>query len=121
MTHTSWTCWTSAVGRSTVRPCIAAASRRHARLLAMLVLAVFEGTAMAFELTSSAFATGGDIPKQHTCDGPDRSPPLEWTAPPAGTKALALVCEDPDAPAGLWVHWVVWGIPPTATGLPEGV
>ncbi len=76
---------------------------------------------MGFELKSAAFAAGGDIPKKHTCDGPDVSPALEWTTPPAGTKALALVCEDPDAPAGLWVHWVVWGIPPATTALPEGM
>ena len=46
---------------------------------------------------------------------------MEWTAPPQGTKAFALICEDPDAPSGLWVHWVVWGIPPATTALPEGV
>jgi len=76
---------------------------------------------MGFELKSSAFAPGGDIPKKHTCDGPDVSPALAWVSPPAGTKALALVCEDRDAPAGLWVHWVLWGIPGSATSLPEGV
>jgi Raf kinase inhibitor-like YbhB/YbcL family protein len=76
---------------------------------------------MAFELTSPAFSQGGVIPQQHTCDGPDRSPPLAWTSPPPGTKAFALVCEDPDAPAGLWVHWVLWGIPAATSKLPEGV
>jgi Raf kinase inhibitor-like YbhB/YbcL family protein len=76
---------------------------------------------MAFELKSPSISSGGDIPTKHTCDGPDVSPPLEWTSPPAGTKAFALVCEDPDAPSGLWVHWVLWGMAPTATALPEGV
>jgi Raf kinase inhibitor-like YbhB/YbcL family protein len=76
---------------------------------------------MAFELTSTAFTRGGDIPKQYTCDGADRSPPLSWASPPPGTKAFALLCEDPDAPRGLWVHWVLWGIPPATTSLPEGV
>jgi Raf kinase inhibitor-like YbhB/YbcL family protein len=76
---------------------------------------------MAFELTSPAFTSGSDVPRQHTCDGADRSPPLAWTAAPSGTKALALVCEDPDAPRGIWVHWVLWSIPASATGLPAGV
>jgi Raf kinase inhibitor-like YbhB/YbcL family protein len=76
---------------------------------------------MAFDLTSPAFTQGTDVPKQHTCDGPDRSPPLAWTAPPSGTRAFALVCEDPDAPRGLWVHWVLWGIPAATSALPEGV
>lgn len=76
---------------------------------------------MAFELKSAAFAHGSDIPQKHTCDGADLSPPLAWTSPPAGTKAFALVCDDPDAPSGLWVHWVLWGVPPTAGTLPEGV
>src|SRR5262245_20062517 len=87
----------------------------------VLALGFWGGSAMAFELKSSAFPQGGDIPKQHTCDGPDVSPPLQWTSAPDGTKAFALVCEDPDAPSGLWVHWVLWGIAPTASALPEGV
>jgi len=90
-------------------------------LFALLVLAASGGNAMAFELKSSAFPQGGDIPKQHTCDGADSSPPLEWASPPDGTKAFALVCEDPDAPSGLWVHWVLWGIPSTTKDLAEGV
>jgi len=76
---------------------------------------------MAFDLKSSAFPQGGDIPTKHTCDGPDVSPPLRWTSPPDGTKAFALVCEDPDAPSGLWVHWVLWGIAPASSALAEGV
>src|SRR5712692_2996421 len=63
------------------------------------------GAAMAFELKSSAFKAGEAIPRKHTCDGQDLSPPLAWTDPPPGTKSFALVCDDPDAPAGTWVHW----------------
>jgi Raf kinase inhibitor-like YbhB/YbcL family protein len=97
--------------------------RRHARALfcAVAIILATEGTTMAFDLTSSAFATGATIPQKHTCDGADVSPPLAWTEPPSGTKAFALVCEDPDAPAGTWVHWVLYDLPATARSLPEGV
>ncbi|NLP05970.1 YbhB/YbcL family Raf kinase inhibitor-like protein [Candidatus Fermentibacteria bacterium] len=74
-----------------------------------------------FALASSAFTHGGSIPEIYTGDGADISPPLEWTAPPAGTASLVLICEDPDAPVGNWIHWVVFDIPPDSTGLPEGV
>jgi Raf kinase inhibitor-like YbhB/YbcL family protein len=76
---------------------------------------------MAFELTSGAFKQGQAMPKLHTCDGADLSPPLAWTAPPAGTKSLALVCDDPDAPVGTWVHWVLYDVPATARQLPQGM
>lgn len=74
-----------------------------------------------FALASSAFANGGAIPAIYTGDGADISPPLEWTAPPAGTASLVLICEDPDAPVGNWVHWVIFNLPPDSAGLPEGV
>ncbi len=73
-----------------------------------------------FLLTSSAFAVGGAIPRRHTCDGEDRSPPLSWTAPPTGSRSLALILDDPDAPGGRFIHWLAWGIPPDAGGLAEG-
>ena len=73
-----------------------------------------------FLLTSSAFAAGGTIPRRHSCDGEDHSPPLSWTAPPTGTRSLALILDDPDAPGGRFVHWLAWGIPPDAGGLAEG-
>jgi Raf kinase inhibitor-like YbhB/YbcL family protein len=71
-------------------------------------------------LTSSAFADGGTIPRRHTCDGEDRSPPLAWTAPPTGSRSLALILDDPDAPGGRFIHWLTWGIPPGMSGLAEG-
>ncbi|PKO24048.1 MAG: YbhB/YbcL family Raf kinase inhibitor-like protein [Chloroflexi bacterium HGW-Chloroflexi-1] len=73
------------------------------------------------KLTSSAFGDGDMIPRRYTCDGDDVSPPLAWTGVPAGTKALALICDDPDAPVGTWVHWVLFGLPADMTQLPEGV
>jgi Raf kinase inhibitor-like YbhB/YbcL family protein len=76
---------------------------------------------MAFSLRSAAFDSGTAIPKAHTCDGPDVSPPLRWDDPPPGTRGFALVCEDPDAPAGIWTHWVIYGIPAALRQLPEGV
>jgi len=76
---------------------------------------------MSIRITSTAFAPGQPIPARHTCDGEDLSPALAWTDVPQGTKSFALVCDDPDAPSGTWVHWVAYGIPESATGLPEGV
>lgn len=76
---------------------------------------------MAFELRSTAFEPGSEIPVKHTCDGPDISPPLSWTGAPETAKSLALIVDDPDAPAGTWVHWVVYDIPATLPGLPAGV
>jgi Raf kinase inhibitor-like YbhB/YbcL family protein len=79
------------------------------------------GASMTFALTSSAFPSGGEIPKQYTCKGSDISPPLEWTGAPQRTASFALIMDDPDAPAGTWVHWVLWNAPATAHTLPEGV
>lgn len=72
-------------------------------------------------LTSTAFVAGGAIPRKYTCDGEDVSPPLEWGAPPSGTRSLALIMDDPDAPAGTWAHWLLYNIPSDARGLPEGI
>ena len=71
------------------------------------------------ELSSMAFSEGQPIPKKHTGEGADVSPPLSWSGLPEGTQELALICDDPDAPRGTWVHWLIYGIPATATGLPE--
>lgn len=73
------------------------------------------------ELTSPAFDEGETIPARHTCDGEDLSPPLEWTGVPEETVSLALIVDDPDAPAGTWVHWVIYGLSPGQGGLPESV
>jgi Raf kinase inhibitor-like YbhB/YbcL family protein len=74
---------------------------------------------MTLQLTSKAFADGDSIPQVHTCDGRDISPPLAWSGAPAGCRSFALLCDDPDAPAGTWHHWAVHDIPPTQTSLPE--
>ena len=76
---------------------------------------------MHIQLSSPSFSSGQVIPVRHSCDGGDASPPLSWTGVPAGAKSLALICDDPDAPAGTWVHWVIYAIPPATTELPEGV
>jgi hypothetical protein len=76
---------------------------------------------MTLTIRSSAFSEGSRIPPKYTCDGQDTSPPLTWTGIPAGANTLALTCDDPDAPSGLWVHWVVFDLPPSVMGLPEGV
>ena len=75
---------------------------------------------MAFAVRSSDFANGANIPRAFTCDGEDRSPALEWSDAPAGTKAFALIADDPDAPAGTWVHWVIYNIPASAHWLAGG-
>lgn len=72
-------------------------------------------------ITSTAFSDGGMIPKDYTCDGKDISPPLAWTNVPKGTKSLAIICDDPDAPAGTWVHWVLFNIPTTVNELPKNI
>ncbi len=79
------------------------------------------GKAMAFEIKSAAFAQGADIPRKFTCDGQDVSPALSWSEPPKGTRSLALIMDDPDAPVGTWVHWVLYDLPGTARALPESV
>jgi len=76
---------------------------------------------MAIKLTSKAFNEGAMIPAQYTCDGRDISPPLSWSEVPAGTNSFALICDDPDAPIGTWVHWVVYNIPNNVTSIPENV
>ena len=75
---------------------------------------------MAFEIKTDAFQQGGDIPISYTCDGKDLSPPLRWEEPPVA-KSFALIADDPDAPVGTWVHWVIYDIPAGARELKEGV
>src|SRR6478672_746406 len=81
---------------------------------------------MALSISSPAFAAGGSIPAKYTCEGQDVSPALTWTGVPAGAKSLALIVDDPDAPdpaapKRVWVHWVLYNVPPTTTGLAEAV
>jgi Raf kinase inhibitor-like YbhB/YbcL family protein len=89
-------------------------------LVGLSIFAVGQSST-AFELQSTAFSPGGEIPVKHTCDGLDVSPALRWTGPPAGTREFALIGDDPDAPGGTWVHWVLYGIPPAVRELPEAV
>jgi Raf kinase inhibitor-like YbhB/YbcL family protein len=71
-------------------------------------------------LESEAFPEGGVIPGRHTCDGVDVSPPLSWRDAPAETVTFALVMDDPDAPAGTWVHWVLFDVPAAVSEIREG-
>ena len=73
----------------------------------------------ALEITSPAFQNNGHIPRQYTCDGEDISPPLVIENVPQGTQSIALICDDPDASMGMWVHWVVWNIDPTTKEIAE--
>jgi Raf kinase inhibitor-like YbhB/YbcL family protein len=73
------------------------------------------------EIRSSAFFIGNTIPFKYTCDGDNISPPLHWEAPPQGTKSFALILDDPDAPNGTFVHWVIYNIPADTRELPEGI
>ena len=72
------------------------------------------------QLTSAAFVHGSGIPEVYSCDGDDVSPPLEWSGAPVEARSLALVCDDPDAPRGTWVHWVLFNLPKAAVELTEG-
>lgn len=104
--------------------CLAAGA---ALALAVTTAASAQGDrTMSFVLTSPAFADQAPIPARHTCEGTDLSPPLAWTAPPPGTRSLALIVDDPDAPDPAapkmtWVHWVLYNLPARAGTLPEGV
>lgn len=84
------------------------------------------GVTMSLTIESPLFSSNGEIPKRYTCDGKDISPALQWSGLPEGTKSVALIVDDPDAPDPAapkmtWVHWVLYNIPPDASGLPEGV
>ncbi len=76
---------------------------------------------MDIKVTSMAFQEGGTIPQKYTCDGEDISPPLAWSSAPEGTKSFALISDDPDAPMGTWVHWVIYNIPANITELHEHI
>jgi Raf kinase inhibitor-like YbhB/YbcL family protein len=74
---------------------------------------------LTLQLTSPDFSAGADIPKQFTCEGNDSSPALQWKEPPPGAQSFALIVDDPDAPVGMWVHWVLFDLPPTLRSLPQ--
>jgi Raf kinase inhibitor-like YbhB/YbcL family protein len=78
-------------------------------------------TAQKFALISSAFQAGADIPRKYSCEAEDVSPPLRWENAPAGTKAFTLIADDPDAPGGTWVHWVIYDLPPETKELTEAM
>jgi Raf kinase inhibitor-like YbhB/YbcL family protein len=72
-------------------------------------------------LTTTAFRDGEPIPMRHTCDGEDESPPLAWTGVPVETRSFALICDDPDAPRGTWVHWLLWNLPADVVEVKPGM
>ena len=76
---------------------------------------------MTLTISSSAFANGGMIPSQYTCDGANISPPVQWSGLPAAAKTFAIIVDDPDAPAKTWVHWVVYDLPANTTQLTESI
>ena len=80
---------------------------------------VTDSSPLTLGLFSADFSQGGNMPKSFTCDGGDHSPTLAWKAPPPGTESFALIADDPDAPLGTWVHWVVFDLPPDERSLPE--
>jgi Raf kinase inhibitor-like YbhB/YbcL family protein len=88
--------------------------------IAQIELKQVEGN-MNITLKSGAFKEGEFIPKKFTCDGENVSPPLEWGEIPKGTKSIAIICDDPDAPRGTWVHWVIYNIPPSTISLQENI
>jgi hypothetical protein len=79
------------------------------------------GKKMEIKIKSSAFENEGMIPSKYTCDGADISPPLQWEAVPEGTKSIALISDDPDAPVGTWVHWVIYNLPADTKELTENI
>jgi Raf kinase inhibitor-like YbhB/YbcL family protein len=84
------------------------------------VIASFAAERARIKITSSAFQEGGNIPSKSTCDGSDTSPPLQITGVPSEAKSLVLIADDPDAPGGLFTHWLVWNIPPQTNSISEG-
>lgn len=95
----------------------------RSRIVFTTVIALFFFSAAAFglELTSEAFKESGTLPLIYTCKGDNISPPLSWSGAPEGTKSFVLIMDDPDAPLGTWIHWIVFDIPGTATGLAANV
>jgi Raf kinase inhibitor-like YbhB/YbcL family protein len=76
---------------------------------------------LSFALHTTAFSNGGEIPRRYTCSGENISPALNWSGAPPRTRSLALICDDPDAPAGTWTHWLIWNLPAAVASLPEAL
>jgi len=102
-----------------VTPCCVASTHFEADVF--LSPEIEESIPMAMKVTSPAFRAGEAIPSKYSCQGADVSPPLQWDGVPASAKSLALICDDPDAPVGTWVHWVLYSLPIAISNLPEGV
>jgi Raf kinase inhibitor-like YbhB/YbcL family protein len=112
------------INLGTVARNLAAAEGRpitESEVRAFLAETGFVKQAMSIELTSTGFQAGAEIPKQYTGDGADLSPPLRWSEPPSTTRSIALIRDDPDAPGGTWVHWVLFNLPARVRELKEGV
>jgi Raf kinase inhibitor-like YbhB/YbcL family protein len=86
----------------------------------IIALSSFAAGGGKMKITSSAFQQGGNIPSKFTCDGGDTSPPLQMQDIPAAAKSLVLIVDDPDAPSGLFTHWISWNISPQTTSIAEG-
>jgi hypothetical protein len=89
-------------------------------VILLAVIASFAAERARIKITSSTFQEGGNIPSKFTCDGSDTSPPLQITGVPSEAKSLVLIADDPDAPSGLFTHWLVWNIPPQTNSIVEG-
>ena len=86
----------------------------------LAAIASFAAGGARMKITSPAFQEGGNIPSKFTCDGSDTSPPLQITGVPSEAKSLVLIADDPDAPGGLFTHWLVWNVPPQTNSIAEG-
>jgi Raf kinase inhibitor-like YbhB/YbcL family protein len=89
-------------------------------VILLTAIASFAAGGARMKITSSAFQEGGNIPSKFTCDGSDSSPPLQITGVPSEAKTLVLIADDPDAPGGLFTHWLVWNIPTQTNSIAEG-
>jgi Raf kinase inhibitor-like YbhB/YbcL family protein len=90
-------------------------------LLSLIAYSAAGQTTNTLRLASSSLSEGQPIPEKYTCQGRNFSPALNWSAGPQGTKTYAVTCVDPDAPAGIWTHWVIYNLPDNVTELPENI